>query len=63
MTEEERKALEIKNMLKSNSGSQLAAKVNRKTGANVSDTTITRASNKQNISSNMLHLLHYVLTH
>lgn len=63
MSECEKKAEEIRQLLESNTGDQLAAKVNRKSGSNVSATTITRAGNNKDISRNTLCLIHYVLTH
>lgn len=63
MTNYEEKAKDIRELLLKQSGEKLASIVNEKCGANISGTTITRASNQKDISSNTLCLLHYVLTH
>ncbi len=63
MTNYEEKAKDIRELLLKQSGEKLAASVNEKCGANISSTTITRASNQKDISANTLCLIHYVLTH
>lgn len=63
----EEKRLYIKNLIENdpeNKGAAKAARqINQKTGASIAATTITRAANNDQSSNNMLHLIHYVLTH
>ncbi|WP_431786928.1 hypothetical protein [Vibrio harveyi] len=59
----EEKAQEIKALLNKHTREQLSAKIERKTGARISGSTITRASSNKDIKPNMLHLIHYILTH
>lgn len=63
MHDAEEKAKEVKRLLEKNTREQLADIVEKKTGAKISGSTITRAANNKDIKANMLHLLHYALTH